>query len=282
MEKLIFLHVPKSAGSTLQVIFRRQHKRDALFVDGNNPDLNLIREKLGSKNNIRLCFGHMDFGMHDVIGQKYKYATIIRDPIERVISQYYYVKRQPKHHLHSIAFKENNFSLSEYVGSGLSTELNNGQVRILIGAGGFHKDSYTKYDIPFGKCEPWMLEEAKLNIEKHFVLCGLQESFDESLVLMKKELGWRWDIGYVSRNITHRRKKVSELDEKTLKIIRDTNYLDIELYDWAKANFLLRVENEGAYIEKELRKLKWANLFEYYKDQTKNTLKKILKYQDEQ
>jgi hypothetical protein len=255
MEKLIFLHIPKSAGSTILPIFKRQYKRDSFFVPGNHPNLSAIKEKLVSTSSLRLCFGHMDFGMHDVVGQPYKYATILRDPIERVISQYYYVKRQPKHHLYNQAFKENNYSLAEYVESGLSTELNNGQVRILIGAGGFHKNLYTKYDIPFGKCEPWMLGEAKLNIEKHFVFCGLQEYFDESLVLMKKELGWRWDIGYVSQNITHSRKKVSELDSKTLKIIRDANALDIELYDWSKANFLSRVEEEGSYLEKELRKL---------------------------
>lgn len=276
MEKLIFLHIPKSAGSTLQLIFKKQHKENAFFIDGNHPDLNVIKQEFVSRN-IRLCYGHMDFGMHEVIGQAYKYATIIRDPIERVISQYYYVKRQPKHHLYNYAFKENNFSLAEYVEQGLSTELNNGQVRILIGAGGFHKNFHTKYDIPFGKCEPWMLEEAKLNIEKHFVLCGLQEYFDESLVLMKKELRWNWDIGYVSQNITHRRKKGSELDSKTLKIIRDTNALDIELYDWVKANFLLRVKKEGAYIEKELKRLKWANQLEYYRHQVKNTIRKTFK-----
>lgn len=277
MKKLIFLHIPKSAGSTIQTIFKRQYRRNAFFVPGKHPDLDVIKEKLASKNDLRLCFGHMDFGMHDVVGQDYKYATIIRDPIERVISQYYYVKRQPEHHLYNHAFRDNNFSLAEYVENGLSTELNNGQVRILVGAGGFHKNVHTKYDIPFGKCEPWMLDEAKLNIEKHFVFFGLQEYFDESLVLMKKELGWRWDIGYVSRNITRSRKKASELDSKTIKIIRDANALDIELYDWSKANFLSRLEKESSYIEKELRKLRWANLLEYYKHQIKNTLVKTFK-----
>lgn len=276
MEKLIFLHIPKSAGSTLRLIFRRQHKRDAYFVDGHCPDLDIVKRELGSKN-IRLCFGHMDFGLHDVIGQSAKYATIVRDPVERVISQYYYVKRQAKHHLHHQAFIENDYSLAEYVSRGLSTELNNGQVRILIGAGGFHKDIYTKYKIPFGKCEPWMLEEAKSNIEKHFVLCGLQEYFDESLILLKKEFQWKWDIGYVSQNITQRRKKASELDSNTLKIISETNSLDIELYDWVKANFLSRIEMEKPYIDKELGKLKWANQLEYYRHQIKNKLRKTLK-----
>lgn len=275
-EKLIFLHIPKSAGSTIQTIFKRQFKRNGFFLDGNHPNLNIIKEKLVTENKIRLCYGHMDFGVHDIIDKECKYVTILRDPVERVISHYYYVKRQTKHHLHNQAFKENNFSLAQYVEHGLSTELNNGQIRILIGAGGFHENSYTKYKVPFGKCEPWMLEEAKLNIEKHFLFCGLQEYFDESLILMKKELPLKWNIGYVSQNITQRRKKVSELDSKTLKIIRDANALDIELYDWVKAIFLSKVNKEGPYIEKEFQKLKWANLLEYYKHQIKNTVRKTL------
>ncbi len=274
IEKLIFLHIPKSAGSTIQTIFKRQYKKDGFFVDGNHPNLKVIKEKIMSDDKLQLCFGHMDFGMHAFVEQDYKYATIIRDPIERVISQYYYVKRQTKHHLYKKAFKDNDFTLAEYVKSGLSNELNNGQVRILIGAGGFHKNLHTKYDIPFGSCKPWMLEEAKLNIKQHFVFCGLQEYFDESLVLMKKEFGWKWDIGYVSQNITHRRKKVLELDNITLKVIRDANTLDIELYEWAKDAFLANVKKEESYIKNELRKLNWANLLESYKYQIKNTLRK--------
>jgi hypothetical protein len=76
MEKLIFLHIPKSAGSTILPIFKRQYKRDSFFVPGNHPDLSAIKEKLASTSSLRLCFGHMDFGMHDVVGQPYKYATI--------------------------------------------------------------------------------------------------------------------------------------------------------------------------------------------------------------
>ena len=273
-EKLIFLHIPKSAGSTIQTIFKRQYKKNAFFVPGEHPDLNIIKEELLEKTNIRLCFGHMDFGMHDTIGKEYKYATILRDPIERIISHYYYVKRQPKHHLYNQAFKQNNFSLAEYVENGLSTELNNGQVRILIGAGGFHKNVHTKYQIPVGECKPWMLQEAKSNIEKHFALCGLQEYFDESLILMKKEFHWKWNIGYVSQNITQARKKASELDDKTLKIISDANALDIELYHWVKTIFLAKMESESSYIKQELQRLKWINQLESYKQQIKNNLVK--------
>jgi|AntRauTorckE5430_2_1112549.scaffolds.fasta_scaffold00829_2 hypothetical protein len=281
MEKLIFLHIPKSAGSTILPIFKRQYKRDSFFVPGNHPDLSAIKEKLASTSSLRLCFGHMDFGMHDVVGQPYKYATILRDPIERVISQYYYVKRQPKHHLYNQAFEKNNFSLAEYVESGLSTELNNGQVRILIGAGGFHKNLHTKHNILFGKCKPWMLEEAKLNIEKYFVFCGLQEYFDESLVLMKKELNWKKHIGYVSQNITSQRKKSFEFEKNTLDIIKKYNSLDIKLYEWIDSKVVSSIKDNETYIKHELEKLNRLKLFKYYKyvlsSTVRNTLKNILK-----
>lgn len=280
-EKLIFLHIPKSAGSTIKTIFKRQYKRNSFFIPANHPDLNILKEKLVSENNIQLCFGHMDFGMHEFSGEGYKYATMIRNPIERVISQYYYVKRQPNHYLHHQAFIENNFSLAQYIENGLSTELDNGQVRIIIGAGGFHKNFHTKYDIPFGKCESWMLEEAKLNIEKHFMFCGLQEYFDESLILMKKEFNWKKHIGYVSQNITSQRKKSFEFKNNTLDIIKKYNSLDIQLYEWINNKILSDIKDNEIYIKHELEKLNRVKMFEYYKyvlnSTVRNTLKNIFR-----
>ena len=280
-QKLVFLHVPKSAGSTIKKIFRKQYKKETFFLPGKHPDLNILKDRLTSKNNIALCFGHMDFGIHDIIGEEYKYATIVRSPVERVISHYYYVKREPSHYLYNQAFKEKNFSLAQYVESGLSSELNNGQVRMLIGAGGFHKNIYTKYKIPFGKCEPWMLEEAKENIEKYFVFCGVQEKFDESLILMKKKLNWKKSIGYVSQNITPKRKKSSEFENDTLDIIRKYNSMDIELYEWINNRVLSDIKDNEMYIEHELKKMEYSKMFEHYKHSlnhaVKDTLKKILR-----
>lgn len=281
MEKLIFLHIPKAAGSTIKTIFKRQYKGNAFFLPGKHPDINTLKEKIVLGNNIKLIFGHLDFGIHDDIGKDYRYATMIRNPIERIISHYYYVQRQPNHYLYDQAFKENNFSLAQYVENGLSPELNNGQVRMLIGAGGFHKKNYTKHKIPFGKCELWMLEEAKMNIEKHFVFCGVQEKFDESLILMKKKLNWEKNIGYVSQNITSQRKKYSEFENKTLEIIKRYNSLDLKLYEWVNNKILSEIKNNDIYIKGELKKMNRFKKFEYYKhllnSTVKGSVKKLLK-----
>ena len=79
--------------------------------------------------------------------------------------------------------------LKEYVEQGLSVELNNGQTRLLSGK---------EHGYEFGNTPEELLTLSIENIENHFSLVGLVERFDESLLLMKKILGYE-DIRYVSQ-----------------------------------------------------------------------------------
>ena len=39
--------------------------------------------------------GHMPFGIHKRLPQDYTYITFLRDPIERVVSAYYFARNYP-------------------------------------------------------------------------------------------------------------------------------------------------------------------------------------------
>ena len=278
----MFLHIPKSAGSTTQSIFKKQYKKDALFIPSNNPDLDEVAREIAQNENIKLCFGHIDFGLHEASNVGCKYVTMLRDPVERIISHYYYVKRQPNHYLHDEAFRKNDLSLEEYVRCGLSTELNNGQVRVVVGAGGFHRNLYTKYDVPYGACAPWMLEEAKANIDQHFIFCGIQDRFDESLILMSRHLNWKKGIGYASKNVTHGRKTTLDISDSVIEEIKKYNYLDIQLYEWVKDKVLSKIEEENAFVAEQLGKLNRQKRIESYKHElsqkVKHGVKKVIRF----
>src|SRR5690606_18742995 len=128
-----------------------------------------------------LIKGHMPFGVHEYLPNESTYITMLRDPVERVISHYDYVLRRTTHHLRARII-ESNMDLEAYVTSGITHEMDNGQVRLLSG----HDD-----DLPFGACSELHLQQALRNLREHFSVVGLAERFDHSILLMQHALGWR-------------------------------------------------------------------------------------------
>ena len=233
---VLFLHIPKTAGYTLRSLLKLQYKNSkVLFLKGSNP-VQSFNDWMDNNTleHIDLLFGHIDFGIHKNFIKDVDYVTMIRHPLNRLVSHYNYVKRESKHYLHKKVV-DNNLSLKQFVENGYSLELNNGMVRILIGAGGSHKNEYSKYNIPFGKCENWMLQEAKENIKQHFKIVGLQEEFEKSIVLLKRTLNWNTYKPYVSQNRTL--KKYKQLDEDTYNVIRKYNELDFQLFECVQDSF---------------------------------------------
>ncbi len=180
-----------------------------------------------ARKGLRLIKGHYRFGLHESLPQPARYVTMLRDPVERVISHYAYMRETPRHPLHELARREN---LAGYVDSGASRELDNGQVRLISG----WEKRYA-----FGECPPQMLDEARRNIQRSFTAVGIVELFDPSLVLMKRALGWR-DIRYLRRNVTRRRPRREEFSGAELAAVENRNALDLELYRWARS----RLERE--------------------------------------
>jgi hypothetical protein len=125
-------------------------------------------------------------------------------------------------------------------------ELDNGQTRIISGV-------WRAEDPPSD-----MLEIAKRNLREHFVVVVITERFDESLILMKRRLGWRW-VCYRKENVTPSRISKSALSKNTLKLIQKSNGKDLELYAFAKQLFEETIEEVGRSFESKLRMFRLLN-----------------------
>jgi len=251
---LIFLHIPKAAGTTLYGIIEHQFPHNAIFTIGGvniqksiNEFKNLPKKE---RQKIRCLRGHMPFGLHNYWTQSAIYITLLRHPVARIISHYYYVLRTPGHYLHNKVTSKK-MSLSDYVDSGVSPELTNGQTRLISGV--------EKVDSVNGN-EPVsadILEVAKRNLN-HFAAVGLSERFDESLILFKRLLGWK-NIFYVEQNVTRSRPSIQEISRQTIRIIENHNKLDLELYEFAKQKFEQLICEQGASFKSELRTFQRLN-----------------------
>lgn len=230
---IIFLHLPKAAGTTLKDILHRQYRADEVYQLDNTQFIQ-AQEKFKQlrqqeKSQLKIVTGHMYFGLHKFIASPTTYITMLRNPIDRVISYYYFVKNLPTHEDYEL-IKTKNISLKDYCQMPREN-MNNGQTRFLSGTREFEN------------CGNDMLAIAKQNLQKHFLVTGVQEKFDESLLLLQEKLGWKRTPFYYRRN-TNRSRSYARLGitPDILATIEKYNELDLELYEYVNKIFDLELE----------------------------------------
>jgi glycosyltransferase involved in cell wall biosynthesis len=228
---LIFLHIPKAAGTTLHSILEGHYPPSSCYsiYDPDEAAKEFVQWPRERREPIRLLKGHVAFGLHESLIGETTYITLLRDPVDRIMSHYYYAKRMPSHYLYN-KITERTMSLQDYASAGLTDELDNGQVRLLAGIA-------SDKSVPIGACDTNLLNLAKSHIERHFCVAGLSERFDESLALMAIQLGWDWTPSYESLNVTPERPGKGQVDPAARAAIERANPLDCELYAWAKHRF---------------------------------------------
>ncbi len=250
--RAIFLHIPKTAGFTLQKIIERQYPPQSIYTLEPSNELESIHEfqnlSQARRAQIRLLKGHLNMGqkLHEFLPPPVTYFTILRDPVERVISHYCFVRETPGHYLQDLATDKD---LKGLLQGRHAIMLNDAHVRLLSGVWG---------DLPFGECTQETLETAKKNLFEHFAVVGLTERFDETLLLLKKTFSWR-NVFYTPKNVTANRPTRDELPLGTLEAVINANRLDIELYQYATRLFEEQVRRQGPLFPIKVRVFQYFN-----------------------
>jgi hypothetical protein len=189
---------------------------------------------------VRFIEAHGGYGMHEFINRPCTYITMLREPVDRTLSTYYFLKSEGS--------LPDDMTLERWLVDYPPHRVwfaDNTQIRYLAAEHG------EIINVPNGEVTRDMLERAKQHIKDHFTLVGLSEQFDASMVLLRRRLGWR-SVAYGRSNVTRQRQHKDELPESTLDLIRERNSLDIELYNWAVERFEQAVADEGPDFQREL------------------------------
>lgn len=245
------MHTPKTGGSTLvHVLKRRFHKSQTLSIYPPVRELDYLqdlnREEL---SNLQLLHGHIEYGVHKLLQQPCDYITMLREPVSRLISHYYHVLADQDHYLHDEVI-QSKMNLKDYVKSGISNELDNGQIRLLSGT--YHNE--------FGSITDKELQIAKTNISEHFVDVGITDKFDETLFVLKHSLGWKSVPYYIKWRVSKNKPEYKDIPKSTIVAIEKSNELDCELYEYA-SNILDKKIKE-LNIECDVRN--YRNMNRYY------------------
>lgn len=257
----IYLHIPKNAGNTIKMILANQYKNNLVMISPNFNYYDLQRINECQKDEIKYFYGgHLPFGLHRLFSHNMKYITLLRDPVERILSSYRYICLNKKGGFHkAIPIKERNCieSFVQNIDKYTLTHGNNAQTRLISGIQMDKGSNLIDSEIVISHEE--MYNIAIQNIKTHFIFCGIIERFEESIVLMKKHLEWPRRLYFTKRNITP--KTAPEVDQNTINLIKFKNSLDLKLYELIKQKLENEIDLNHGYIFKELKKININNYF---------------------
>ncbi|MGI0026214.1 MAG: sulfotransferase family 2 domain-containing protein [Nitrosopumilaceae archaeon] len=278
---LYFMHIPKTAGTTLVTIIDDHFDLDSICKA--QLWVQILQNRHQDFAKCRLIRGHFGYGLHNILPKKPAYITMLRDPIERTISQYEHSRRSKFARLKDSSIIDTSFShlINDPTASPIFT---NKQTRhlaldldVLSLTAHMDKDSKDNffYDSFMAFMSPDISDEKMLNIAKQhlseFAFFGITERFEDSLSLMCYTFGWKPIPNIIKQNVAPSRSAKEELAKETLDAITECTRLDTELYQYACKIF----DDRFSQMVQDLKE-------RYTSDMSKQTVHELLEknYQD--
>jgi Galactose-3-O-sulfotransferase len=239
---LVFVHVPRTGGTTIERVLDRKYRSRVLHVETLWDPLAFVGQlPLEQRATADAIAGHVHYGVHDHVPRQCVYVTMLRDPVARVASMYHFIRGNPKHWLHPELIRTG-IDLEEFARTAADPGVDNQQTRLIAGIGSGELGQ------PPSKLGPEALEAAKTNL-RTFVVVGLTERFDESFILLRRALGWRLPM-YMSVNAA------KDADQPptaaAVAAIRERNRLDLDLYRFARGLLEAAVAEQGSSFRREV------------------------------
>jgi len=246
---LIFLHLQKTGGSTLGRIIDRHYPLKNIYIlrgsDAEIAEFTDLPESQRAKT--LLLRGVTYYGIHEYIPRESRYFTLMRNPVDRVVSNFMFLQRKGKHGA-QVNYNQRKRTLEQWLEQ--SPYNFNVQVRTILG--GAKRSDALNQTLP-----PDAVEQAKAHLRAHFSLVGLTERFDESLLVMGQRFGWD-KLHYVKRLVSPKEQREKITKEQRDWIAQHCT-LDMELYEWAKAEFETLMKDQPPSFKTDLEKLTQAS-----------------------
>lgn len=230
-KSVIFDHIPKCAGTTVYTFLRNYYPSRLIFgtsvtIENVNKFRNYSKTK---RNHYKFVTGHLANLLVDYVEQETIAVVVFRDPIDRIVSHYYYVKRRENHFLNKQVFINDNISLKDYC-----SKIDNEQIR------NFYVKRYSGMkDEDIQNFPEKAVELAFDNISKKYDLVGFQDNIPEFMDKLIEKINLPKG-SYENKlvNSTQNRMSMAEMDVETSNAIKKYNSLDISLYDKLRERFL--------------------------------------------
>jgi hypothetical protein len=204
---LVSIHIPKTAGTTFRSIFIdnvgvKNFAKVDIYSSGNIK----VNDKLFDKNRlpkkITAIHGHCSYSyleQYFELHKEVKFMTWLRDPVERVISNYYFLNKIIADRLQ----EEEDENLMIRMGKTL--------------------EEFVRWEANQNVMSKF-LEGAPLH---QFSFIGLQDDFENELARLARVMNWQ-NIENRKHNVTG--QKTGNINPEIINLIKTVNQRDVELY----------------------------------------------------
>ena len=220
---LLFEHVPKCGGVSVSRYLKQNYAPDEIYeLSGGKPSESIAEFKRSSEKDrqrFRLILGHGAHQLWALMDSETIGMTILRDPVDRIVSHYYFVLASPAHYLYEKVTSQN-MSLTDYATSGISGELQNNYVC-----------RFLQISPEEAEQEPdRTVENAYSLLQTQYAVVGTLEQLNQTMNSVRKVAGLRSRWKNEQHNVNKRRRSTEEITDEERKVISDVNALDVKLY----------------------------------------------------
>lgn len=234
-EKVIFLHIAKTGGTSIVEFFRSQLPADSVLSHGefytitDNPPLPLTIVE-----NKQFISGHFGYDyIKDYLEDTYTF-TLLRDPVRRVLSFYKFCMHEGMQERYDVARAARDLSLADFLSSTLPEVceiLDNQQTWQLAS---MYRTVDRRSDQFSSDAE--VLDLAKSHLEE-LSFVGFTEAFEESFRRISLDVGWQPPHNVPRQLPTKDPLMAEHLKPEVLAGLRERLQLDYALYDFARAKY---------------------------------------------
>lgn len=221
LKKTLFLHIQKTGGTSVVNMVRKHYRSLCSHGDclGHPPS---------EFRDVEFVSGHFGYSYFEELMKDRYLFTFLRDPIDRIISFYYFCKtRDPKEY--EVYQRAHNLVLEDFLYAGLKEKL----VKFYIW-------NNQTWQLACGFCNPKGLwhddffsdELLRLAIDHvmTFSRIGITETLEADKKLIAGDLGFDY-VASEPYNVNPDRPRKEDISPLALEILHDLTRLDRELYD---------------------------------------------------
>ncbi len=176
----------------------------------------------------KLVAGHFTYNICNLVSGKPIFVTMLRHPVDRILSFYHYVRLKPKNDFYFISSRVPFEEFIEFDNIAIEWHVQNQMTAMLCGYD-IHDQRPTQEDLPLAK--------ERLAQMPFF---GLTEFFEESVNLLHYTFQWGHNFEVLHRNATVDRPTRHQISDTVRRRILDDNQLDLQLYMFAVSVFRKR------------------------------------------